>query len=301
MRSRGESASVGKIFGRKVSLLEFRDALQATKNQMLIQFGDQSPEILKHINLESEAWDRLILLAEARKRKIKATDEEVTGLIQSYPFFKDRKAKFDNKIYNESLYYDFHTQARIFEEQIRQNLILAKLFDAVTEDIDLTEEELKEGYRKENERLSFYYIASVLSDKDKSREMAKQKIEECLQKLKEAYQVNPKSIDFNAFAKKFGLKSDSTVMLKYGSYVEGMGSSDIFWKAAWKLKEDELSEIIDMGPSGFYIIKLKSRLPIDENQFETEKSEFRQKLLAQKKWQYFSKFLGELKRRVQLF
>lgn len=445
IRSKQEATYAGKIFGRKISLLEYKDALLAVRNQMTMQFGDKFTEVQKHLNLESLAWERLILLAEAKKRKIKVGDEEVIRLIKSYPFFQ-RKNQFNNTLYQEMIQYVFHTQPRIFEEQTRQNLILSKLFDTVTNTITLSDEEIKEAYRKENEQVSIYYIASVYSDflkditpseeeikdyftqnslqfrrplsfnieyvslssqdqdqrltkdkidkltlrlknkkedfmkvasdfgltvketglfgqtdpipgigwsqeilnliskanpgeflpsihmdkyyyilrlkerkepyipdfetikdkiketfiKDKSQRVAKERIENCLKKLKEVYQTNPKEIDFDKWALEFGLKSASTDLFKYGSYIEGVGASDNFWMAAQKLKENEFSEIIDMGLAGFYIIKLKSRMPIDEEKFNKEKAAFSQKLLSQKKEEYFIKFLEELKKSASL-
>jgi parvulin-like peptidyl-prolyl isomerase len=331
------------------------------------------------------------------------------------------------------LQYVFHSQPRLFEEHTRQNIMFAKLYNQVTEDVKASQEEIKEDYRKANEELSIYYIASqpaefskdiVLSEKDikdyftknyldfkqpvsfnldyiaveseekikevfsslnkkndldkiakglnltiketgffaqtdpipgigwspeilnlisklkageysapvkvdknyyvfklrerkeayipefekvedkvkeglikvKSEEIAKNRIDECLKKLKETYQKNLKSVDFNKLAKEFGLKSNSTNLFKYGSYIEGIGASDIFWTQAKDLKENDFSEVIDM-PSGFYILRLKSRVPVDEKKFEAEKENFSQQLLSQKKQEYFAKFIKELSRR----
>lgn len=445
MRSKQEASYAGKIFGRKISLIEYKDALEAVKNQAIIQFGDNLSEIQKKINLESEAWDRLLLLAEARKRKIKVSDREVVELIQSYPFFK-RKEQFDNQLYAELLQYAFHTQPRIFEEQTRQNLMLSKLYKEITAGLKLNEEEIKEEYRKLNEQISLYYIAGNPADfakditasaekikdyfqkntlefkqplsfnieyvslaaddksneetikdrikklalrlgktgsfnnaaadfglevketglftqndpipgigwspqvmdmiaklktggfsppiridkyyyilrlkekkesyvpdfetikdkvrerfiKDASSEVARGKIENCLKKLKEQYQNKPKSVDFDKTARIHSLKSGSTSLFKYGSYIEGIGASDDFFIEAQKLKDNEFSGIIDT-PSGFYIVKLKSVLPVDEKKFAEEKTEFAERLLLQKKVEYFGKFIEELKKKAQLF
>ena len=133
--------------------------------------------------------------------------------------------------------------------------------------------------------------------KDKSEELARQKIEDCLKELKTTLQTNPKSIDFDKTAKVYGLKSGSTDTFQYGSYIEGIGASDTFWMRAQNLKEDSFSEIIEMDPAGFYIIKLKLKIPIDEKKFAEEKTEFTQKLLAQQKQEYFTKYLEELKKK----
>lgn len=436
LKSRQESNYVGRIFGKKISLLEYKDALDATRNQAIMQFGDNFSQIQKYLNLESQAWERLLLLAEAKKRKIRVSNEEVIALIESYPFFQ-RRGQFDNRIYSEMLRYVFGTSARLFEEQTRQNLMLAKLYKEATDNINLKEEEIKEEYRKANEEISIYYIVSLFSDfqkdivpseqdiKDyftrnsldfkqplsfnveyiysdsedkiktvfallnkkvdfhkatgesgleiketglfsqtdsipgigwapqvlslisklkvgevsppmhldknyyilrlkeikepsipelesikekvkeafiryKARQTAKDKIENCLKILNEQYKNNPRSIDFDKTAKEYGLKSGATETFKYGSYIEGIGASDKFWLAAQGLKEERVSEIIEMPP-GFYIVKLKLRIPIDEKKFETEKTAFTQQLLEQKKQEHFSNFIEELKRKTRLF
>jgi len=444
MRSKEEITYAGKIFGKKVTLLEYRDTLEAVKNQAIIQFGDELSEIEKRLNLESLVWDRLVLLAEAKERKINVTDQEVIGLIKGYPFFQAKKGQFDNQIYSQMLQYVFRAQPRIFEEQTRSTLMLSKLYKEVTGNLNLSEEEIKKGYQKLNEQINLYYIASLPSDfikgitatdeeirdyfiknslqfkqplsfnieyislasedkngaaikaqikllalrltkkedftkaagelnlqvketglfnqtdpvpgigwspqilvllsklkigeyappiymdkyyyilrlkekkepyipdfqtikdrikevfiKDAARKIAQQKIEDCLKELKTAYKTNPKSIDFYRIAKIYGLKSDSTQPFRYGSYIEGIGASDNFFTAAVGLKEDDISGLIEM-PSGFYIIKLKSKIPVDEKKFTEEEPEFAKKLLLQKKEEYFSRFLEDLKRKAQL-
>lgn len=442
MRSKEEVTYAGKIFGKKVPLLEYRDALEAVKNQAIIQFGDNFSEIEKRLNLEPLVWDRLILLAEAKKRKINVTDQEVIELIQGYPFFQAKNGRFDHQIYSQMLQYVFRAQPRIFEEQTRSTLMLSKLYKEVTGNLNLSAEEIKKEYQKLNEQINLYYIASLPSDfikditatdeeirdyfiknslqfkeplsfnieyislasedknetaikeqikllalrltkkedfhkaakelnlqvketglfsqtdpvpgigwspqilslisklkigeftlpiyidkyyyilrlkekkepyipdfqtikerikeafiKDAARKIAQQKIEDALKELKTAYRTNPKSIDFYSIAKIYGLRADSTLAFRYGSYIEGIGASDNFFTAALDLKEDDISGLIEM-PSGFYIIKLKSKIPVDEKKFREEEPEFAEKLLLQKKEEYFSRFLEDLKRKA---
>ncbi|MBU1726236.1 MAG: peptidyl-prolyl cis-trans isomerase, partial [Candidatus Omnitrophica bacterium] len=130
---------------------------------------------------------------------------------------------------------------------------------------------------------------------DETKRTAKQKTEECLKALKEAYKQNANPADFDKEAKVFGLKSGETKPFKFGSYIEGIGSSDNFWMAANQLKENQPSDIIT-EPSGFYIVRLKSRAPIDEDKFQKEKQQFSQLLLSQKKEETFAKFLEDLKK-----
>ncbi len=440
MRSKQENADVGSISGRKVSLLEYKDALSAVKIQAMIRFGDNLSEAEKYLNLESQAWDRLLLLTEAKKRRLIASDREVIDLLTSYPFFQN-KGRFDDKTYNSMLQYEFHVQPRTFEEQTRSNLIISKLFKALTDHIGVTDEEIKEAYRRLNEQISIDYIASLplqlakntsfseeevknyfLKDtlkfkqplsfnveyimvgvnddkvtkekikgiflrlrrnedvnkvakdfdveaketgmftqlesipgigwspqimglilrlktgeclmpiqmdkyyyilrlkekkephipefetiKDKVKEslikyrsekIARERIEACLEKLKTTPRDNLRSADFARAAKEFGLKNESTPLFKYGSYLEGIGVTDSFWTAAQHPNNQGLSDIIQM-PSGFYIVRLKTKTTFDEKKFSEEKEEFTRKLLLQKKDESFVKFIEDLRKNSQ--
>ena len=65
-RSREETAPAGKIFGRNIPFTEFRDAIGAEKIMAIMRFGDKLSEVQQYLNLEAQAWERLILLAEAK-------------------------------------------------------------------------------------------------------------------------------------------------------------------------------------------------------------------------------------------
>ena len=130
-RSKQENPPLGKLFGRSISTLEFKDAVDAVRIEALIRFGDKYQEMQQYLNFETEAINRLILLREAKIRKIKVSDKEVIEQIESYPFFM-AKGQFDTKNYEQNLQYGFHIQPRAFEEQVRQNMTISKLYRQIT-------------------------------------------------------------------------------------------------------------------------------------------------------------------------
>jgi len=444
MRSRQTTAYAGRIFGRKVSFLEYRDALDAVKNQAIMQYGENFSEAEKNLNLESEAWRRLLLLYEAKKRKIRLSDAEVIEQIRRYPFFQ-RKDKFDESIYNQLLQYVFRTQPRAFEEQVRENMAIAKLYEQVTQAVTITEDETRIAFRKNNEKISLFFIVSNYADftkevnptdaeveeyfaqnsmqfkqplsfnleyiavptegkdeagvqtllkgiakrlnkntdlariagelnttaketglfgqtepipgigwspeitgfifkakakeflpliyldkkyyimrlkekrdpyipgldeirakvrealvKERAQAIARQKIDGALSKLRDVYAANPRQVDFEKTAASFGLRSGSTDLFTFGTYVEGIGSSDALWVYAQAQEEGQISEVITL-PSGFYIIRLKSRMPFDEKRFSEEKTRLAEEALLQKKTEHFTKFLTELQQKARLY
>ena len=162
-RSREDNMPAGKIFGKNVSSLEFKKSLAAAKTAAILQFGDDFPKVEKYLNLETQAWERLILLQEAKRRKLSINDQEVIDNIQKAPYFQ-KKSVFDDKTYVEILRYVFRLQPRTFEEQMRQNLILAKLYKQITDGTKIEDSKIRQEWLKTNEELSIYYIASLFAE-----------------------------------------------------------------------------------------------------------------------------------------
>ena len=422
IRDKKEKESLGRLYGRDVSSIDYKDALDAVRNVALLRFGDNLNEVKKYLDFKAQAWERIILLKEAKKRKITVGDSEVIELIEGVSSFK-RNGQFDNKTYLSELQYVFRTPARLFEEQVRQDIMIQKLYKQLTDGITIGPGELKEEYRRANEQVSVSYLAAIPAEfekqvapseaelkeyftknavefkeppsynieyiagesQDKMKEaflllskktdfatvakqlglsaketglfnqaeavpglgwsqeltdiISKMKVGELspafrmeknnyilrLKEKKESYipdfgKVRDKvmdsvikkearlkarqaieacsgelkiSTDFNKAAKACGLKTGLTELFKYGSYIEGIGASDLLWAKAEKLKDNEASDVIDI-PSGFYIIKIKQRVPYDEKKFTAELEDFNKKLLEEKKQGYFTSFVAGL-------
>lgn len=148
-----EKEWIGEISGRKISYREFKDSLAAVKNTAIMRYGVNFEESVKGSDMEAQAWERLILIHEAKRLKIKVSDKEVVEIIESYPFFK-RNGKFDDRLYKELLQYVFRTQARVFEEEQRQNIMISRLYQRVTSGVSLTEEDIRQGYIKINSEIN---------------------------------------------------------------------------------------------------------------------------------------------------
>ena len=292
---------VGKIFGRKITNLQLKNALNATTTTAIMQYGDRFPEMQKYLNLEAQAWQRLILLAEAKKLSIDASSQEVAKLIENYPYFQ-YKGNFDNKTYPQTLENAFHLKPQEFEEQTRQNIIMSKLYKKITDDLSVNEEEIRKEYEKTNLEISVYYISSLPADfikniksKDseaKALKLAEEKINQCVKELE--------SREFKQAAKKCDLKVKETAPFKFGTIIDGIGISNIFWNTAKSLSGTAHSKII-LLPSGFYIIQVKAISRIDKKKFNQDKIEFGKNLLDQKKQEKFTEFLTELNKKAALY
>ncbi len=164
MRGRKKTVSLGIISGKTINIQEYRKNYKAIWDQYLIRIGEeQLAKLGKYLDLETQTWDRIILLTEAKRRRIKINNKEVINFIKQYPFFQ-RDGVFNPGSYREMVNYFFRTKPRMFEEETRDNLIIAKLYASVTREITISDEEIKREYIKENEQISLEYITAIAGD-----------------------------------------------------------------------------------------------------------------------------------------
>lgn len=158
---------VGIIDGKNISFKEFSESLYAIRCQIILNYFSV-PEVMdkllkRQAFLGKLAWDRLILYREALKLKVKVSDPEVISFIKTHPIF-NRGGEFDDRLYNYILRNNIGISPRNFEEMMRDNLIIKKFNESVTRDVTITDEEVIEAYRKENEKFRILY--TIISSDD---------------------------------------------------------------------------------------------------------------------------------------
>ncbi|MDD5044763.1 MAG: SurA N-terminal domain-containing protein [Candidatus Omnitrophica bacterium] len=160
-RAKGRINYAGKIFGKKVPLQEFADAYSAVLTQGILRWGEENfAKMVKELDLKQEAWSRIILLKEAKKRNIRVSDKELAIFIESSPMFQ-YNGRFNMKAYKEILQFVLHVNVPVFESQMRENIMIAKLYNQVTAQVKLSNEQIrqaeenrKEGEKKEGKQLT---------------------------------------------------------------------------------------------------------------------------------------------------
>ena len=438
---------VGKAFGKRISVQDFMQALMATRAKLIMQLGEEFFENENEIDLEPLTWDRMVLLFEAKRRKIKVDDKEIADFIQNHPIFQSDN-QFDFSVYKRIVEYVFGMKPHQFEEKIKEDLMLSKLHDQITQDIELSEKYIKLAYRREYEQISVDYLTTSLADfqdgitleedqikdyfennrqefrkpvsfnleyltientstdeqdkplyndeqikqlyeklrrkknledtarelnlevqqtgffsledpipgigwsmdiinilgalkvgkmlppikttegwylvrlkeksesyipayediKDqvresllriKSKDLAMKKMKEALEKINQQIEANPKAVSIRAVARKFNLKDGKTELFKRNSYIPGIGSSDIFFRALPKIEEGAISKIIEMN-EGMFIARISKIIPIEEEKFEEEKETFGETLLLKERENRFIEFLFKLRKKANL-
>ncbi len=181
----------GVIFNKKISYDLFRDAQLAWKTQIRLQYGEKAEEMASSIfNPNQATWDRLILLEEVRRRKIKINDARIVETITNYPFLQ-RDGKFDQQTYELFLRYFLGLAPRAFEEHLRQNLAMAEIFKQETKAAAVTDEEIKAAYEKQNVQTRVAYIAFTPDIYKNSVTATDADIQAYYEKAKENFKIPP--------------------------------------------------------------------------------------------------------------
>ncbi len=189
----GRPKYAGEIFGKKIPFGKFIEAYQASRNQAIIIYGNEFQKYSQFINLQEDAWNRLILSAVAQNENIKVTNKEVIEKIKSFPFFQ-KDGKFDLETYNLLLKYVFNIESMEFEEEIRQSLVIEKLIQKSLGNIRVTGEELENAYAKENDTARVTYVLIKKDDFKNAVAVSQEKLEKFYQEKKENFRT-PKQVD----------------------------------------------------------------------------------------------------------
>lgn len=155
--SKSTSVTAGKIFNHSVSLSEFQRVYHEVETSLMMRFGEKFNEVRAYLDLDGQTWDRLILLFEANKHHIQVSDDDVVKSIAQYATFQ-RNGQFDEVLYNDVLKYYLRLKPREFEEGVRDTLRIAKLMEKQTPPINLSDEEITNEFKKQNEKVQVSYV-----------------------------------------------------------------------------------------------------------------------------------------------
>ncbi len=160
--------TVGVVNGQKISFRLFHSTLQKMHTQARERSGQELDAEASH-RLRDEIWNEMvkqILLAEeVEKRKLQATDEELLYYIQHNPppFILNNESlqtdgKFDPQKYAAVLA-DPRYDWTFLENQYRAMIPLQKLQSMIAATVRVTDAEVLNEYKANNERVQTRYVA----------------------------------------------------------------------------------------------------------------------------------------------
>jgi peptidyl-prolyl cis-trans isomerase D len=274
--------SAGTIYGHNVSMKDFQQAYADSRDQAIRLYGDEFFKKGSRLDLEQEAWDRLILLKEGQKRDIQVSDREVVTYIASFPFFQ-RDGQFDQVLYEEIVQNPsiFDRSTNEFEEGVRKQLIIKKLIDTVAPETVLSDTELKKEYQKRNEKITLQYVLFSASDFAKNASVSDDEIKTFYGQHKEEFRTSPTIVlnyvqakdkalvfslakkltpgsNFAAVAKTLKLEVKTSTPFTQEQPILTFASNPDYVEKFFAMKPGEYSPALEV-PDGWQIVQLKEK------------------------------------------
>ena len=136
-----------------------------TYNNLARMYGDLykdklQPEMLKNLNLKSQAMNRVVdselMRQEGQRLGLRVSDAELQQSISTIPAFQ-QDGRFDKDIYLRTLRGNNFTPGE-FEDVQRDELLTRKLQELVASGVQVSEAEVKERFRFDNEKVDLSFI-----------------------------------------------------------------------------------------------------------------------------------------------
>lgn len=305
----------GKIFGKKVLVSDFQKAYIGARTQLIMRYGELPRDTKITAAIEDEAWNRLIMLYEAKKERIKVNDKEIVDYVKGIDAFNDKSGRFSKRQYEEILKYGFGLTPKEFEDQVKENLAINKLVDKHSQDIKLTDDDVLREYKFLNEKAKADYILFRTADYlpqvtvtendiktffDKNKDVFKipdkvnveyiakafadnkeETKEKARKEMREISYELAESTDLAAVAKKPSLEVKETGLFDRESNIPGIGYDLKFADTALALATGQVSSPVETK-AGIYIIKVKEKKPSRAAEFAEVKDAAEKSLKAEK-------------------
>ncbi len=298
-----QNAYVATVNDQKVSAKEYNKAFEQAKKQYQARFGvdfnsPQGKPMLAELKagVVEQLVEQTFLLAEAQKKGIKPTAEEIDAKIAEI-----KKQFPDDAAFKKALG-EFGTTEAELRQQVTVGVTIETLMKDVTKDLSVPEERLKAFYTenqaqfKHDEEVS---AAHILIKTDATAKDAKADDAKALAKIQDLLKQIRGGADFAELAKK---NSEDPGSGAQGGDLGFFGKGRMvpeFEKAAFTMKEGEVSEPFKTQ-FGYHIIKRGEYRPARTETFEQVKEQIRENLLSQERNQAFQTWVDAQKKDAKI-
>jgi peptidyl-prolyl cis-trans isomerase D len=151
----------GDIITQREFAIHYQRALERYRDLLK---GSLTPELEKNLRgtLLEELIQKRLVLQEARNLGLATTDEDLMIAIAQVPDFQVN-GRFNKERYLQLLRANRITPAQ-FEEEQREQLTVQRLYSIILDGVQVTEGEVRDRYRIEQERINLTFIRLALSN-----------------------------------------------------------------------------------------------------------------------------------------
>ncbi|MCD4781514.1 MAG: peptidyl-prolyl cis-trans isomerase [Candidatus Omnitrophica bacterium] len=233
----------GKVFDRRITTEKFDDVRKHLRLQARLQYGELFDSVEALIDWDDQTWEQIILFEQARQKGVRVRNKEVIEQIAKYPFFQ-RNGSFDFSYYKMIVRGVLYVDPKVFEESVREALIIKKLYDQVTQHITCSDEEILKEYRLEHEKAQLSYLLIPFTAAEKEVSVSDQEVRNYYENNKKELKV-PLSINIEYirmdYPEEGGIQKQVETKFKaraiYDQYAETPDLKTLAEKFKFSLKE----------------------------------------------------------------
>jgi peptidyl-prolyl cis-trans isomerase D len=251
-RDQAKKGVLATINGQDIELFTFQYYYDQALRQAEQEQGDVDDETAVRIREEvyNNMVNEILLNQEARKRGIQVSDAELYEYLRRYPprelqghpAFQTEDGQFDYQKYLQALN-DPRVPWGQIESMVRPNLQLAKLQQSILSLIRVTDEEVREFYRDENEKVKVEYLLVPTYEFQKEDvPVSDQEINAYYQGHQEEFKADPTAnLSYVFFEKKPGQADEEETEQRLLEIKEEIGQGEDFAEMALDYSEDNAS------------------------------------------------------------
>lgn len=283
-----ESEAVAKVNGELISKKQFEDNLERIEQRYKQQYGmnfseGKAAKMLPSIKkrLLNQMIQEELLLQKAKKENIEISDEEIKNHLDQVKNSYESEEQFKEQLKKSGLSVEQITK------DLKKNMLIEKLSDQLTEDINITEKEMKDYFQNNKDKFSQsaqIKASHILVDTKKKAEEMKDRLEN--------------GADFADLAKKHSTGPSSEKGGNLGFFGKGQ-MMPAFEKAAFNLEVGEISQPVKTK-HGYHIIKVTDQKQAKEPKFEDVKDTIKSSLQDQKKKKMLNDYLKKAREESEI-
>ncbi len=175
----GNTDVAATVGDETISYAEFRRQYRNLEDRYRQTFGEQfNSDLARQFNLHVQALDQLIdsriLLMEAKRVGLRATDSEVRDAILEYPAFLDENNNFVGTERYQQILRSSRMTPGDFEDSLRDQVLIGKLNAILAQTAFVSDADVEKSYREQAERAEIRFVqlpaAEFASEVSASRE-----------------------------------------------------------------------------------------------------------------------------------
>ena len=187
------SQVVARVGSERITAVEFDRQYQAQLGRYRQMYqGNFSPELERALDLPRNVLDAMIerkLRLEAAKRlDLSVSDAELAEKIVTLPFFQDQGKFVGREAYENTLRRN-NIRPEVFEEEMRQELLLQKYGDLIKASVVVPESDILREYSEKNDRATIEYVLVPTSRIVSNAQPSDADLQQFLDKRKDRYRT----------------------------------------------------------------------------------------------------------------